>query len=282
LGRLKKFEVAGIEYYGLPGLTKECRDAVLRLLQFGDCIATARILSSAHEHALLLTRDVGDLIAIKSGFRSGYIGEGSRGLSYVLMLLEAHGADIEEYQVTPELIERLDYSALAKSDIDTVDAARPVRPSRWHEYIFEDNWDPINDGTLWREFPPVMPFAIIETRLIDLALSFWEHPDVCLIKAYRRLEDVVRERTSLNEHGVKLFSQAFVGPTSKLSWKDIDAGEQTGRGTLFTAAFMAYRNRRAHRELRDSCNGQLREFLLLNQLYVLEKESSMRTNDAMS
>jgi len=227
----------------------------------------------------LLTVNVGDLIAVKSGFGSGYRGEGSRGLSYVLKVLEAYGADIEEYQVTPEFMERLDYSALTKSDLDALDATRPVRPSRWHEYIFEEDWDRISDGTLWREFPPVMPFAIIETRLTDLALSFWEHADECLITAYRRLEDIVRDRTGLTEHGAKLFSQAFVGPTAKLSWKDIDAGEQTGRGNLFTAAFMAYRNRRAHRELRNDRDGQLREFLLLNQLYVLEKESSKRIDD---
>jgi hypothetical protein len=48
---------------------------------------------------------------------------------------------------------------------------------------------------------------------------------------------------------------------------------------LFTGAFMAYRNRRAHRELRDDRDGQLREFLLLNQLYVLENESTERNDD---
>jgi hypothetical protein len=227
----------------------------------------------------LLTVNVGDLIAVKSGFASGYRGEGSRGFSYVLKVLEAHGADIDEYEVTPDFIERLDCSALTKHDLAALNAVPPVRPSRWQEYIFEEDWDPINDGTLWREFSPVIPFAIIETRLIDLALSFWEHADECLITAYRRLEDIVRGRTGLAEHGVKLFSQAFVGSNAKLSWKDIDAGEQTGRGNLFTAAFMAYRNRRAHRELRDDRDGQLREFLLLNQLYFLEKESSKRNKD---
>ena len=36
-----------------------------------------------------VTVNVGDLIAIKSGFASGYMGEGSAGFSYVLALLEA-------------------------------------------------------------------------------------------------------------------------------------------------------------------------------------------------
>jgi hypothetical protein len=196
VNRRAKYEMAGIEYSGVPGITKECRDAVLGLLQYGSCVTKVRILSSAQEHGFLLTVNAGDLIAVKSGFASGYRGEGSRGFSYVLKVLETHGADIEEYQVTPDFIERLDYSALTKSDLDALDAARPVRLRRWHEYIFEEDWDPISDGTLWREFRPVIPFAIIETRLTDLALSFWDHADDCLITAYRRLEDIVRVANS--------------------------------------------------------------------------------------
>ncbi len=42
---------------------------------------------------------------------------------------------------------------------------------------------------------------------------------------------------------------------------------------LFTGAYLAYRNRRAHRESNDSAESLLAEFLLLNHLYRLEKES---------
>lgn len=58
---------AGIEYAGVPGVTAECRDAIMRLLQFGDEITHARILSNSGTHGLLLTVNVGDRIAIKSG-----------------------------------------------------------------------------------------------------------------------------------------------------------------------------------------------------------------------
>ena len=37
--------------------------------------------------------------------------------------------------------------------------------------------------------------------------------------------------------------------------------------------FMAYRNPRSHREVRDYRTGQLAEFLLLNHLYCLEREA---------
>ncbi len=274
MSRNKKNPLAGIEYSGLPEISQECQDAVMRLLQYGDRITRARILSCSNTHCLLLTVNAGDLVAVKSGFGSGYRGEGAHTFSYVLQLLDAHGADIEEYEVDDDVIERLDSSSLTKSDIDKLDVAHPVRPTRWHDYVFEDHWESEKSGELWEEFHPVIPFAIIDSRIINLAISFWEGPDDRLLIGYRRLEDIVRKRTGVDEHGAKLFSQAFVGPTAKLGWKDLDGSEQTGRGSLFTAAYMAYRNRRAHGELKDRANDQLAEFLLLNHLYLLEKESS--------
>ena len=80
MSRRAKYEMAGIEYSGVSGITKEC--LVLQFYgcwQYGDRITKARILSSSKQHGLLLTTDVGDLIAVKSGFGSGYRGEGSRG-----------------------------------------------------------------------------------------------------------------------------------------------------------------------------------------------------------
>ncbi len=264
---------AGIEYVGQPGISKECKDAVLRLLQFGDRVTHVRILSSSNYHCLLLRLNVGYLVAVKSGFSSGYLGEGSRTFSYVLELLDAHGADIEEYIVPAEVIGRLDSSSLTAGDLNTLDAAKPVRPLRWPHYVFEDDEDQKDAGTLWQEFPPVIPFAVIDSRIVDLALSFWDEPDQKLLVGYRRLEEIVRKRTAIDGHGAKLFSRAFAPNDGRLAWKDINGGEHAGRMELFTSAYMAYRNRRAHRESSDSAETLLTEFLLLNHLYRLEKDS---------
>jgi len=270
-------EVAGIEYSGLAGITKACMDAVMRLLQYGDHVTHARVLSCEGTHCLLLSVNVGDLIAVKSGFGSGYLGEGSRGFSYVLQLLEAHGAEIEEYDVASDVIERLDNSALTEGDISQLDAARPVSPRRWTDYMFEEDWHRDRDGTLWREFPSVVPFAIIDRRIADLALTFWNDPDASLVTGYRRLEDIVRERTGINEHSTQLFTRAFMGRGSKLGWGDLEESEQAGRASLFKDAFLAHRNPRAHRELKQYPEDQLAEFLVLNHLYRLESQSSPRS-----
>lgn len=277
-----KSSPAGIEYVGLPGISKECQDAVLRMLQYGDRITKARILSSPSDHCknhcLLLTVNVGDLVAVKSGFASGYGGEGPHTFSYVLQILESHGAEIEEYAVAPDVLERVDSSSLTATDLNTLDAAKPVHPRRWHDYVLEEHWEQARDATLWRlEFPLVIPFAVIDSRIMDLALSFWDGPDGKLLTGYRRLEDIVRQRTAIDEHGAKLFSQAFDPNAGKLAWKDMNTGEHVGRMTLFTGAYIAYRNRRAHRESKDHAENLLAEFLLLNHLYRLEQEAMPRT-----
>lgn len=276
MSRSKKNPLAGIEYVGIPGVTQECKDAVMRLLQFRDQITRVRILTCSTEHTndhcLLLTVN-GDLVAVKSGFGSGYRGEGPHGFSYVLQLLKAHGAEIEEYEVDEDVIARLDSSSLTESDIKKLDASRQVRPRRWFDYVFEEDWERIRNGTIWHEFLPVVPFGLIDSRIVDLAISFWEDPDNRLLTGYRRLEDIVRGRTGIDEHGAKLFQQAFIEDAAKLGWKGLDRGEQKGRGQLFTAAYMAHRNPRAHRERNEYSGDQLSEFLLLNHLYLLEKES---------
>jgi hypothetical protein len=278
--RTGKKSPACIQYVGLAGITSDCKDAVMRLLQYGDRINRARILSSpmhphSKSHGFLLTINEGDLVAVKAGFASGYGGEGPNGFSFILELLRLHKVEIEEYEVGEDVIDRLDMSSLTNGDIEKIDSARRS-PNSWYDYISERHMDRSDCGTMWREFSPVIPLAIIDSRITDLALNFSENPDKSLLTGYRRLEDIVRKRTGINEHGHSLFSKAFHGEKAKLDWKELDEAERIGRANLFTGTYMAYRNPRAHRELRhDSC-GQLMEFLLLNHLFVLEKTATER------
>jgi len=270
----KKQEPAGIEYGGIAGGSKDCQTAVERLIQFGEEITIARILTWSNQHCLLLTNTSGDSIAIKSGFTSGYSGEGPRRFSYVLQMLRTFGIAIEEYQVDKHLLTRLDTSALTLSDLDRLEKSPPIRPSRWGDYISERHFKCGREGVLLRELPPIVPLASIDPRIVDLAITFWENPDERLLTAYRRLEDAVRKRTGTIEHGSKLFSKVFNGSNPSLTWENIDEGEKQGRVCLFTGAYMAHRNPRAHRELRSERSLQLSEFLVLNHLYLLEAQST--------
>ncbi len=267
-------DLAAIQYVGIAGGSKDCQDSVLRFIQFRDHLERVRILTGGRDHCLLITLAVGDMVAVKSGFASGYGGEGPRRFSYVLRILQDLEVDIEEVEVSSEMMNRLDESSLTQRDIELIEQTPPKRHANWHEYISDRHERLAQVGTLWQqEFPLVVPFAVIDQRLHKLAISFWKDPDASLLTAYRRLEDIVRARTGLDEYGVKLFSQAFNPDNGKLTWAKLDKGERVGRMQLFTGTYSAHRNNRAHRESATISAEALSELLLVNHLYGLEEDA---------
>jgi hypothetical protein len=261
---------AGIQYAGLAGVSQSCLDAVRRFIQFGDHIKHAFVLTAGHHHALLLELEIQETIAIRPGFGSGYSGAGPHALADVLELLHAHGAEIDECEVSTELLERINDAALTRGDLARLEEARVVRPSRWYDYVFAVHGSRANEK-VWSQFPSVMPWRIIDPRIIDLAKKFFDDADNAILVGFRRLEDIVRARIGADEHGAKLFSQAFLGDGARLEWKGINSSEQTARAQIFTGTFSAFRNPRAHREAKSYEN--LREFLALNLMFVLEAEA---------
>ncbi|MEO8514043.1 MAG: TIGR02391 family protein [Ignavibacteria bacterium] len=265
----------GIQYYGLPGTTEECKEAVIRLLQNNKKILKANILSYKNRHCFLFFVDAGDPIIIKSGFTSGYLGTGPNAFSYILQLLDIYNVEIEEYKIKKTLLNRIDNSLMLATDLEELEKSNPVIPTRWYDYIHERDENLMEKGKLWKEFHPIIPFAIIDARIADLAINFWDNPDEKLLTGYRRLEDIVRNRTGLDEHSTKLFAVAF---KEALEWKKMNAAEQNGRIQLFYSIYTMYRNPRAHKELDKYDNNHLlSEFLLLNHLYKLEDEAVDRT-----
>lgn len=268
-----------LQFSGVPGITKQCVNAVLRYLQFGDSISKVIIVTSKQSHALIIYTEQHEIIAVKSGFTSGYIGEGSSGFAYVLSLLDAIEIDIEEYLVDVKIIEKIDNSRLTDLELRKIENSRPVRPTRWHNYIYDFRDRFSSKEELLARFPPVIPFSIIDQRLFDLSVSFWSSPGDKILVGYRRLEDVIRERCNLDGHGSKLFQKAFLGDKSVLVWDGLTSGEAAGRANLFTAAYGGFRNRRAHKEMKEDSKGDLVEFLTLNQLFELESTSKLRSEE---
>lgn len=58
-----------------------------------------------------------------------------------------------------------------------------------------------------------------------------------------------------------------------LSSKQYNEEVSNAIGCLFTNIFTAYRNERAHGEINKHYKMQIREFMLINELYLLENES---------
>src|SRR5438045_1705740 len=53
---------AVIQYMGIPGSSADCRDAIVRLLQHGDHVISAQLLTYGSEHAFMLSVNTGERI----------------------------------------------------------------------------------------------------------------------------------------------------------------------------------------------------------------------------
>jgi len=282
-------KLADLEYHGSNGITQYCLDAIARLIQFGDRVEKSWLLSgpadewNCRTHAFILTINAGQLVVIGPGFSSGYGGEGCKGLSKALQLLMRHKAEVEEFEIKSDVMNRLEHRCLLSSDIESIESSNHVRPNRYYDYIFFDTKlakKVFGDRELNLLFPPVIPFAIIDTRILDLALNFEEQPDLSLLSGYRRLEGFVRDKHEELKglSAAKLFSKAYQGENAILEWLDIDKSEAEGRASLFIGVFKSYRNKRSHHELGDDMASVLRELLLLNELFILESQARLKSD----
>lgn len=275
--RILTTELADIEYHGTAGITNCCVRAIARLLSNGEAITKASLITHNNVHAFIVTNLIERSIAIKNGFSSGYPGEAPRGLATALMLFKQHHIDIEEYRVDAKFMHRLEVAALLQSDLDWLSTTDPVRPQAWHDYIYAiQRGASTNANGLSQHYPVAIPYALVDQRIMDLAIDFENDPDKALASAYRRLEQGVRERTQIAESGYKLFSRAFQGANSPLTWSVPDNNEANSRASLFTSVFGAFRNARMHREIPQSPQEALREFLLVNELFLLEQQAVAR------
>lgn len=261
------------DYLGEAGVTETCLYSLFNLIQTHADLSYALLLTNDQSHAFIIKDKSNSYYIIRSGFTSGYPGEGPKGLAKALTILNQHQIETEELVVSSKLMSKLNNSSLSDNDIDFIFNEKIIRPIRLHDYIYLFKHEIINRSDLKPYYPLELPHSIIDDRIFDLALLFKQDPDSALTKAYKRLEDIVRLRTGVNEHSTKLFAQVFQGENALLTWDVPDTAEIKGRINLFTGSYMAFRNARAHREKDENLVHQYREFLLINELYLLESEA---------
>lgn len=280
---------AQLEYRGTRGITRHCLVALANFLQ--ECRTTGRaiLLSTpaddhgCRSHAFLLLLDDLPEVLVLDGFASGYGGEGPRGLSTAICLLDTRRWDMNEVELTAELFERLCARAATQNELQRILKLRRKPVSDVFRYVPRENLDSEAMKLAWRDLPINIPLPMIDVRLFDVAIAFWDDPDSLLSKAYRRLEDSVRDKTgfnSSNDHGARLFSRAFGNDKSPFVWL-VNGEETTCYAPLFTAAFTGFRNNRAHRDPGyESDKSVAGELLLLNMLYLLEAQVMPRSPPA--
>lgn len=258
-----------VEYIGTNGITHACLKSLCNLIQTNPDLSYALILTADQSHAIIITDESARYYIIRPGFTSGYSGEGPKGLAKALTIFNKHEIETEETLITTKMMNKLNNSSLSDNDIDIIFKQKIIRPIRLHDYIYPFKAEISETSSLKRYFPLELPYSIIDDRIFDLALLFKNDPDSALLKAYKRLEDIVRRR----EHSSKLFSQALLPPKGCLTWDLPDNSEIDGRANLFINTYKAFRNARTHREKYENQIHQYREFLLINELYLLEAEA---------
>jgi hypothetical protein len=280
--RLRSKDLAAIQYLGLDGITQSCLTALTSLFARENPVTAGALLTCGQSHGFFIWTEFDEIIAIKPGFSSGYAGEGPRGLATALSLLQRHLVEVDEYLVDALFMARLSASCLLQRDIDHVEQVGPLRPRRWYEYVYAyEHVVNLGGNGLSNCYDLSIPFGLIDHRIMDLAIAFRKNPDGSIISAFRRLEDVFRARTGLAGEGTRLFGNGFAGDNPVLRWDVPDLGECRGRAQLFSAAFMAFRNARFHRELQLDMKSALREFLIVNELFCLESEAMTETEIIM-
>lgn len=264
-----------ISYVGIDGMTHSCLDALRRLVQCSTSITLARLVSHGSRHGFLVQAD-DEWTVIRPGFTSGYPGTGPAGLAEALMLFGHFGVDVDEVDVDDKIMHRVTEARLSHRDLEVIRNTHPVRPPRLYDYIQSHKRPHERPGELYRNFPVVIPYAIIDERLLDLAIKFSRDPDNILLAAFRRLEDTVRVRSGVDEHGAKLFSRAFGGSNAPMKWNDVGhENEIAQRVNVFVGAYGAFRNPRAHSASSrdDEATTLLGQFLLVNLLFTLERDA---------
>lgn len=275
-------ELAVAQYVGSHLTTKSCLDAISRLLASSAWIEKVRLLSAGRRHGFYLETNEPEPILVRCGFASGYGGEGPAGLAIALHLFERFQFEVEEVVVPPDLLVRLDENRLSVADIEFVVRAKALRPTGIWDYRDEglkSRGSP--QAAIRSQFKPSVPWSLIDERIVDLALVLQRDPDKAVFEAFRRLESTVAKRAGLpiGTAGKDVFRKAFRGSGACLMWKGLPAGEVEGRAQLFEAAFLAYRNPLAHREEVRRAERAYREFYLVNELFLLEREAIPAVSD---
>lgn len=257
-----------IEVMGQSGVTERCLEAIRRLIQCGDTILIARLLTAGDVHAFLLELDQERLVFVRSGFTTGYAGEGSRGLGQALALLETVGAEIKQHRISPKLLERGNRGQWSFADVQTMRATKVENPLSWLEWRHATRWVP-GWPELWGNFPLVIPYGLLAPELMATALELPKRGGDALRDAYAQLELRIRALCgNTKEFGVRLMEKAFLGKEPLLRWVGEAAKEQEGRGGLFLSTFKVFRNPRAHEVVVPDLRREIQELMVLNQLWI--------------
>jgi len=125
-----------IDYLGEAGITETCLYSLCNLIQTNADLSYALLLTNDQSHGFILKDQSDSYYIIRSGFTSGYPGEGPKGLAKALTILNKHKIETEEVTIPAKLMNKVNNSSLCDNDIDFIFREKVIRPIRLHDYIY--------------------------------------------------------------------------------------------------------------------------------------------------
>ena len=281
---------ARISYIGISGLTCKSEKAVEEYITHRGIPDKAILLScerpwheGAFDNALLLENENSEYYTtiVMDGFSSSSSGEAGEALSRIISLLEWHEVDeFREVKITYELMERIRNHEVTVDDVEVINDSSSrgnPRRHRWMQHTL-----PVNP---WKGRDVFLPLSLLDDRLAESGRMVIKDPRMSegiVRDGFRLLEHILKNRAkSEDESGasldaVRLIDFCFDKDKGVLIWPEVKPGVVDGRRQMFRGAFQAIRNPASHSIPDDDFARDMRHLLVLNELFILEKQSVSR------
>jgi len=125
----------------------------------------------------------------------------------------------------------------------------------------------IPQGELLKRYPCVIPWATLDPRIIDLALILNRGDSSAVSRAFNRFETTLKERAGNNSGSLRAAANAVF---SNGGANDLPSAAEK----LVTSVYTLLRNLRAHEEHHFSREEDIRCFVLINELFLMEANTT--------
>lgn len=289
----KKPQKADVSYVGKPGMTCSCEKAVEEYITHRGPPDRVTLLScerpwheGAFDNAFMFEKEESEYFKtfVLDGFSCSSSGSAGEALSRIISLLEWHNVEsFREINIPREIMIRIHKQDVTVDDIEAIETSPSRGNPRRHRW--ENHAMPVNP---WKGRDVFLPMSLLDDRLVESGKAIIEDPDASetvVREGFRLLEHILKSRVegyseAAGLDAVKLIDFCFDKDKGALIWPGVKPGVTDGRRQLFRGAFQAIRNPFSHTVPDHDFARDIRHFLLLNELFTLEKQSITRMEHA--
>lgn len=216
------------------------------------------------------------LTVVRSGFTSGYSGEGPRAFSMALCMIWDKGVPMDQLYVPEDLFDAINKQHATEEMLDGLRVqGEPMEPWTGH-YVREQDKQMVGERTFWPRWHTPRPvFDFLDAELAERCHSLYpDNVGSAVREAYILVEERLRAligRSSAGEEtlsGQNLLNEALHPERGILTDRSLPRSERDGLFLMFKGAHMYVRNPRAHRFVDEKDPQRAIEFIYLADLLL--------------